>query len=89
MLTGDKVETATCISISAGLKNKADRLYFIKDKAKEKDYVLNELNKIELNITQTVLVIDGDCLEVALNYHEKEFFEISMKVYFYLFLIKY
>jgi phospholipid-translocating ATPase len=88
MLTGDKVETATCISISAGIKNKADRLYFIKEKAKEKDYVLNELNKIEFNISQTVLVIDGDCLEVALNYHEKEFFEISMKVYFHLYIYK-
>ena len=35
MLTGDKVETATCISISAGLKNKADKLFFIKEKSKE------------------------------------------------------
>jgi phospholipid-translocating ATPase len=80
MLTGDKVETATCISISAGLKNKADRLYYIKEHSKEKNYVLNELNKIEYSIAQTVLVIDGDCLEVALNDHEKRFFEISMKV---------
>jgi len=63
MLTGDKVETATCISISAGLKSKANKLFFIRDKAKEKDYVVNELKKIEFNITQTVLIIDGDCLE--------------------------
>merc|ERR1712032_130894 len=41
MLTGDKVETATCISISAGIKNKADMLYNIRDRAKEKDYVVN------------------------------------------------
>jgi phospholipid-translocating ATPase len=80
MLTGDKVETATCISISAGLKNKSDKLFYIKERAKEKDYVVNELKKIEFNISQTVLIIDGDCLEVALNQHEREFFEIAMKV---------
>jgi len=80
MLTGDKVETATCISISAGLKSKSDKLFYIKDKAKEKDYVFNQLKKIDMNINQTVLIIDGDCLEVALNHHEREFFETAMKV---------
>jgi len=80
MLTGDKVETATCISISAGLKSKANKLFFIRDKAKENHYVSNELKKLEANISQTVLIIDGDCLELALNHHEKEFFEIAMKV---------
>lgn len=31
MLTGDKVETATCISISTGLKNRSQRHFFIKE----------------------------------------------------------
>ena len=31
MLTGDKVETATCIAISAGLKNRRQQLYFIRE----------------------------------------------------------
>ena len=31
MLTGDKVETATCISISAGLKAKTHKIYTIKN----------------------------------------------------------
>jgi hypothetical protein len=52
------------------------------------------LKKIEFNITQTLLIIDGDCLEVALNQHEREFFEIAMKVkeikikhyYYFIFL---
>ena len=30
MLTGDKVETATCISISAGIKDKKQKLFTIK-----------------------------------------------------------
>ena len=84
MLTGDKVETATCISISAGLKSKSDKLFYIREKSKEKDYVVNELKILNFTIHQTVLIIDGDCLEVALNFHEKEFFETVMKVFFFL-----
>lgn len=84
MLTGDKVETATCISISAGLKSKSDKLFYIRDRSQEKEYVQNELKKLEFSIRQTVLIIDGECLEVALNFHEKEFFEIAMKVIFYI-----
>lgn len=35
MLTGDKVETATCIAISAGLKNKSQRFVFLKSMKSE------------------------------------------------------
>lgn len=31
MLTGDKVETATCISISTGLKNRTQKHFFMKE----------------------------------------------------------
>jgi phospholipid-translocating ATPase len=31
MLTGDKVETATCIAISAGFKNRRQQFYFMKE----------------------------------------------------------
>ena len=31
MLTGDKVETATCIAISAGLKTASEEIFTIKD----------------------------------------------------------
>ena len=31
MLTGDKVETATCISISTGLKDRSQKHFFMKD----------------------------------------------------------
>lgn len=31
MLTGDKVETATCIAMSAGFKSKKQHFFFIKD----------------------------------------------------------
>lgn len=38
MLTGDKVETATCIAISAGLKSKAHRFKYLKE-VKDKDVI--------------------------------------------------
>jgi magnesium-transporting ATPase (P-type) len=31
MLTGDKIETATSIAISSGLKTKHDNFYFIRE----------------------------------------------------------
>ena len=31
MLTGDKVETAACIAISAGFKSRTQRIYYIRD----------------------------------------------------------
>ena len=47
MLTGDKVETATCISISAGLKAKTHKIYTIKnDDIKKLLKTKSELNKL-------------------------------------------
>jgi phospholipid-translocating ATPase len=79
MLTGDKVETAICIAISTGIKNKKQNFYVIRDRASEPEYVKKELEEF-LHAFGAVLIIDGDCLEVALNQHEKLFFEGSMKV---------
>jgi phospholipid-translocating ATPase len=31
MLTGDKVETATCIAISAGFKDRRQQMFFMRD----------------------------------------------------------
>jgi magnesium-transporting ATPase (P-type) len=31
MLTGDKVETATCIAVSAGFKSRRQQIFYIKD----------------------------------------------------------
>lgn len=42
MLTGDKVETATCISISTGLKNRSQRHFFMKE--------LPNANHVELRL---------------------------------------
>ena len=66
MLTGDKVETATCISISTGLKNRSQRHFFIKEckNINEVDYKLKEL---ERNIYNSWVMIDGHSLDIWMS----------------------
>lgn len=69
MLTGDKVETATCIAISAGLKSKAQRFRFLKE-VKNKDEIRNAINLG--NEANTCLVVDGTTLDTCLRSPELE-----------------
>jgi phospholipid-translocating ATPase len=61
MLTGDKVETATCIAISAGFKSRQQQLFFMKElnTAKECELKLKEFS----NKTGALLMIDGQTLD--------------------------
>ena len=92
MLTGDKVETATCISISAGIKSKNQKIFTIRyddlsnygqkdneiDKTKELNRLLSSYKT--KNITDPHLfIIDGDSLDLALKYLEREFFTTAME----------
>ena len=83
MLTGDKVETATCISISAGLKSKNYKIFTIKydDLTHENQLCsLNELQNLfkdfstRNNIEPHIFIIDGDTLDLALKHCESSFF---------------
>lgn len=65
MITGDKVETAICIGISAGLKSPTQELFVIKEQ-NEPYSLKNKLNEFSMK-TNTVLVIDGSSLAVALH----------------------
>lgn len=58
MLTGDKVETATCIAISAGFKQRTQKLFFMKeiDNTIDAKALLNEFDKRDDNV---LLMIDG------------------------------
>ena len=59
MLTGDKVETATCIAMSAGFKSRYQQLYFMRDMqtVKECELLLNDFEKKSLE--KYILMIDG------------------------------
>ena len=86
MLTGDKVETATCISISAGIKGKHQKIFTLKSddiisedknetisKLKEQFNEYNKKNTVESHI----FIIDGELLDLSLKNCEKEFFETT------------
>lgn len=47
MLTGDKVETATCIAMSAGFKSKTQSFYFIRNlkSMKKAEYMLKKFQE--------------------------------------------
>ena len=76
MLTGDKVETATCIAISSGLKSKNQKLFYLKD-LEDKNLLIQELNKLQFQ-NDFVLIIDGAVLDLCLNHCSKNFFDISL-----------
>jgi len=83
MLTGDKIETAMCISISAGLKSKNHKFFTISDDPSV-DNVFDLLTQYGYNSEGNILIIDGQCLETALNSFEKLFFEVTLRVSIHL-----
>ena len=77
MLTGDKVETAKCIAISAGIKASDQDIYEIKgisDSLELHQKIIEYSNKLT-----NVLLIEGTCLGTILNDYEKLFFDIAGK----------
>jgi len=77
MLTGDKVETAKCISISTGLKTVSQEMFEIKEVKGDLELV-NKINDFS-NRMNTVLLIDGTSLTKALENHQKIFFEAAVR----------
>lgn len=81
MLTGDKVETATCVAISAGLLNKeqSKKKFYIKDNA-DYIYVENALKEFEELVGYNYsLIIDGICLDIAIEKNKEKFFKTLLK----------
>jgi phospholipid-translocating ATPase len=66
MLTGDKVETAHCIAISAGFKNRKDRIAIIRDQT-EKDAAARLLDDFKRYAKQSVLLIDGQTIDLIFS----------------------
>ncbi len=77
MLTGDKVETATCIATSAGFKSKTQQLFFMKELRTMKEAEL-KLKEFE-NKTNNLLMIDGQSLDLILGSKslEEKFFSVA------------
>jgi len=62
MLTGDKVETATSIAISSGLKSRLNELYFMRE-IQNRDDLQDRLKYLNKFIKKTTLIIDGKTLD--------------------------
>ena len=71
MLTGDKLETATCIAKSSRLVSKTQTIHVFKNVTNRME-AHNEMNAFRRK-QDTALVIKGDSLEVCLEYYEHEF----------------
>jgi len=74
MLTGDKLETATCIAKSSKLVSKTQDIHVFKNVSNrsEAHHELVAFRKKQ----DTALVIRGDSLEVCLEYYEHELMEL-------------
>jgi phospholipid-translocating ATPase len=76
MLTGDKIETATCIAISAGLISKKQDIHSFVIKEKQEAYT--QLN-IFASKKDCCLIIDGNSLQICLDHYRDMFAKISCK----------
>ncbi|XP_027518551.1 probable phospholipid-transporting ATPase IIB isoform X2 [Corapipo altera] len=75
MLTGDKLETATCIAKSSHLVSRTQDIHIFRPVTTRGEAHL-ELNAFRRK-HDCALVISGDSLEVCLKYYEHEFVELS------------
>ncbi|GAB1525352.1 Putative aminophospholipid-translocase [Rhizoctonia solani] len=78
MLTGDKVETATCIAISTKLVARNQYIHQIA-KLKSPDQARDQLDFLQSK-SDCCLVIDGESLQLCLSHFENEFIEIATKL---------
>lgn len=76
MLTGDKLETATCIAKSSKLVSREQDIFTFKP-IETRDDARNEMNNFRRKV-DTALVILGESLETVLKYYEQEFIEIVL-----------
>ena len=81
MLTGDKMETAQCVAISAGLRSIQQEVFIIKEQESEETLknLLIQYEENWKNNNNIVIVIDGISLKAAFDYDPKRFFEVSSK----------
>ncbi|KAJ3142877.1 putative aminophospholipid-translocase [Geranomyces variabilis] len=78
MLTGDKIETATCIAVSTKLVSRNQTIYQVAkvtDAMQAMDHLSNLSGK-----TDCCLVIDGESLQTYLDRHRTEFIHVAIRL---------
>ncbi|KAF8591735.1 phospholipid-translocating P-type ATPase [Ramaria rubella] len=78
MLTGDKIETATCIAISTKLVARGQYIHQVA-KLRTSDAARDQLELLQSK-PDCCLVIDGDSLQLCLDLFKSEFIEIATKL---------
>lgn len=78
MLTGDKVETAKCVSISCKLITRGQYIHQI-TKVNHPDLALNHLETLKMNLN-SALLIDGESLSTYMKFHKHEFFAVVLQL---------
>lgn len=76
MLTGDKVETATCIAVSSRLAERSHGIYYITGVKSQND-ALRALSRFRGQAGSEVLVIDGTSLQIFLDLFPAEFIDAA------------
>lgn len=80
MLTGDKVETARCVAVSAKLVSRTQYIHTITKLTPDTPAAtaLDALSLLRSKPDSTALLIDGDSLSYFLNHHRWEFISIAV-----------
>lgn len=85
MLTGDKVETATAVAYSCGLLTSLSKqLMLTKFTQHDKDKIVQRLKEMDAEMVpddNTVLVVDGESLDLALKSCPSLLCDVSMKAF--------
>ncbi|ORX48008.1 aminophospholipid-transporting P-type ATPase [Hesseltinella vesiculosa] len=78
MLTGDKIETATCIAVSSKLVSRNQSIHQVA-KLKSAIEAMDEIDALQSK-TDCCLVIDGESLQLCLESCQEEFIEVATRL---------
>lgn len=80
MLTGDKVETARCVAVSAKLVSRNQYIHTITNLSAGVDpsVALDALSLLQSKPDSTALLIDGTSLSYFLNHHQEAFISLAV-----------
>jgi phospholipid-translocating ATPase len=77
MLTGDKVETAKCIAVSARLVSRNQTMFTLVG-VKTRNEAMQQLQAFSV-MRDSCLVIDGSSLQVCLEYVRAQFLDVATR----------
>ena len=82
MLTGDKVETARCVAVSAKLVSRTQYIHTITQlsSAQGSSAALDALSLLQSKADSAALLIDGDSLTHFLTHHRSDFISIAVQL---------